>query len=194
MLLILILSCAAVLLPHLQSRHMTLMANLTLVSLYGFAMHLNAQQMGAFVYMIAAFGTLSQLLLYSKNEQRQKRIIKLRISMALIFVFAGAAVLYEQPIDAIAIVAFACARFAESFTDPRHIRIGFLFSSFLFLCFSLAAGVASVALPQGLLFASLIAAVFMQWRGIQSPITRAIQTCQMSMKGILAPKTHQAAE
>lgn len=122
-----------ILLPHFAERNKVLYANMALVSIYAVAMFLQGLPLGAMIYGVSLMGSLSQILIPERTYENGLSGKHIRITVASMAVFAGATILYSSPIDLIAIAGFTCARMAETFKDPQHVKHGYFGSASLFL-------------------------------------------------------------
>lgn len=142
--------------PHFAERRKILYANLSLVSGYALIMYAYAQPLGTLIYMVAAVGTISQLVM---DEKWGRVGMYLRIAVAAILVLCGASLLYSAPTDLIAIVAFALARTAETQTQPQKMRICFFMSFVLFVLFAGISGVWPIFFVQIALTLSVLVSI-----------------------------------
>lgn len=145
--------------PHFKARHHVLMANMTVVALFGFNMLMQGIMIGALVYTIAFLGSLAQILLPDERRLLGVPAKTMRIICALVAVFCGASLLYHSPLDLLAIAGFSIARLSETQSDSLRVKQGFIMSSTLFMLFAVLNGVWAVALPSLCLLVSLLTAV-----------------------------------
>lgn len=143
-------------LPHFKARKTILAANVGTLSINALLMFVHGQPLASLVYLVALCGSLSQILLPNSGEAHIK---KLRIGIAMALVMVGGFLLYKTVMDLILIAGFAVARFGETAQTARCVRLSFLASCFLFLCFAVFSGVTSVILTQSVLFLSLVIGV-----------------------------------
>ena len=161
----------SLILPHFKERHNILICNISLVSIYFIVMLIQDLPVAMMVYLIAALGGISQLLIPTKAC---RKATFLRSGTSLITVLLGAYLLFQTMTDLIIIAGFASSRIAETQLNPQNIRLFYISSAILYGSFAYVNDLNIMILAQICLTLSLILSYIKNHENINGSIRKYI--------------------